>query len=367
VSRKPSPRPDAPDRAGAPPQFHARFDSRVTPDAPDIWRTLVRPYVDLEIESGPQPFTGEMSGTHLGDSLISHSTCSTAMRHRRSALDVRRSQVDHLLIQLFVDGGTQGDYGKRQVKVGAGSIGLLDLGQTMDSRTASFSTITLTVPRDRLPTALRDRKLHGALLDPSQGATRLLASHLTQLMQHASGLTREAMSASVNAGLMLLSGSLSALRAADNDGEARQMVSDGMHRLVRRHIERHLDSDQLSPETIAAAIGISRSSLYRLFLRDGGVNAYVQGRRLDRCFDELLLATGNRIGIAELAYRYGFSSESAFSRAFRLRFGASPSEVRANAQRTRDDELAGVRSHADAIMIQAWLADIRQPAGAAAG
>ena len=322
--------------------------------------------MDLQIESGPQPFTGKMSGTHLGDSLISHSTCSATMRHRRTALDVRRSQVDHLLIQLFVDGGTQGDYGKRQVNVRAGAIGLLDLGQTMDSRTTSFSTITLTVPRDRLPTALRDRKLHGALLDPAQGATRLLASHLSQLMQHASTLTREEMSASVNAGLILLSGSLSTLRDGENDGEARQVVSDGMLRLVRRHIERHLDSDQLSPEAIAAAMGVSRSGLYRLFLREGGVNAYVQGRRLDKCFDELLLASGSRIGIAELAYRYGFSSESAFSRAFRLRFGASPSEVRANARRTWDDELAGVRSHADAAMIQAWLADIRQP-GTAAG
>ena len=189
------------------------------------------------------------------------------------------------------------------------------------------------MPRDRLPTALRSRKLHGTLLDPGQGATRMLASHLSQLAQHASSLTREEMSASVNAGLILLSGSLSTLRDGEDDGPARQVVRNGMRRLVREHIERHLDAGHLSPETIAAALGISRSSLYRLFLRDGGVNAYIQGRRLDRCFDELLLA-GGHIGIAELAYRYGFSSESAFSRAFRLRFGASPSEVRAHARET---------------------------------
>ena len=90
----------------APPQFSAQFDSRVTPDAPDIWRTLVRPYVDTQIETGIQPFTAQMSGTHLGASLISRSTCSATVQHRRTALDVRRSQVDHLLIQLFVAGGT---------------------------------------------------------------------------------------------------------------------------------------------------------------------------------------------------------------------------------------------------------------------
>ena len=187
------------------------------------------------------------------------------------------------------------------------------------------------MPRDRLPTALRSRKLHGALLIPD-GRDAHAGSHLSQLAQHASSLTREEMSASVNAGLILLSGSLSTLRDGEDDGPARQVVRNGMRRLVREHIERHLDAGHLSPETIAAALGISRSSLYRLFLRDGGVNAYIQGRRLDRCFDELLLAAGGHIGIAELAYRYGFSSESAFSRAFRLRFGASPSEVRAHAR-----------------------------------
>ena len=109
------------------------------------------------------------------------------------------------------------------------------------------------MPRDRLPTALRSRKLHGTLLDPGQGATRMLASHLSQLAQHASSLTREEMSASVNAGLILLSGSLSTLRDGEDDGPARQVVRNGMRRLVREHIERHLDAGHLSPETIAAA------------------------------------------------------------------------------------------------------------------
>lgn len=106
MSRNPFPSP------AAPPQFSAQFDSRVTPDAPDIWRTLVRPYVDTQIETGIQPFTAQMSGTHLGASLISRSTCSATVQHRRTALDVRRSQVDHLLIQLFVAGGTRATMAK---------------------------------------------------------------------------------------------------------------------------------------------------------------------------------------------------------------------------------------------------------------
>ncbi|WP_281718480.1 helix-turn-helix domain-containing protein [Pandoraea apista] len=339
-------------------QFVARFDSRALPEAPEVWRTLVRPYVDVRIEASPHGFSGEMSGTHLGDCLISRSACTATMDHRRNAMDIRRSHVDHLLIQLFTSGGVQGTYGKRTVNAAAGAISVFDLGQTVDSRTTSFSTITLTVPRDRLPTSLRSQKLHGAVLAPGLGATRLLASHLTELLQSAPLLTREEMTASVNASLILLGGAQSKL--LDSAGDAQQVIRDGVKRLIRDHIDRYLTTDALSPEQISAAMGISRSNLYRLFQAEGGVQAYIQGRRLDRCFDELMLSTGYRVTIIEIAYRYGFSSESVFSRAFRRRFGVSPREVRASARQTRDRHPAGPASPDDEATVRGWLEGIQR-------
>lgn len=348
-------------------QFVARFDSRTHPEAPEVWRTLVRPYVDVDIESSPMGFQAEMSGTHLGDCLISRSACSATMTHRRRAADVRRSQVDHLMIHWVASGRIEGEYGKRTVGVGAGAICLFDLGQTVHSRTLSYSTITLTVPRDRLPTSLRERKLHGAVLNPALGTTRLLASHLGELARSAHTLTPEETAASVNAGLILLGGANSKL--LESDAPTQQMLRDGVKRLVQAHIERHLHAEQLSPEQIAAAMGISRSNLYRWFQADGGVQAYIQARRLDRCFDELLLSTGQRIAIIEIAYRYGFSSESVFSRAFRRRFGVSPGEVRASAHRTTARHLvrAGGNSSTedaapsrDETTVRAWLEGLQR-------
>ena len=104
VSRNPFPlRPAAVQRAIRQPR-HAR--------RADIWRTLVRPYVDTQIETGIQPFTAQM---------ISRSTCSATVQHRRTG--TCRSQVDHLLIQLFV--GRQGRLWQNPVDIRAGSIGLL--------------------------------------------------------------------------------------------------------------------------------------------------------------------------------------------------------------------------------------------------
>jgi len=340
-----------------PPHFRAQLDERAFPEARDAWHAMLRPLFNVQIEAGSGGFSGELDSTHLGDCLLARCASSAATHFRRGALDIRRGHLDHLLIQLYTTGGVQGEYGKRTVNAAAGSVSLLDLGQALDSRAPAFSNITLVVPRDRLPASLRSRKLHGAVLDPGQGATSLLASHLAQLLKSAATLTGEEMAASVNASMILLAGSLSKL--SDSNEDARQVLREGMRRLVRRHIERHLTSEQLSPEQIAAAMNLSRASLYRLFQGDGGVNAYVQGRRLDKCFDELLWSTGSRIGVAEVAYRYGFSSESVFSRAFRRRFGLSPREVRACAQQTRDRESVATESSGDAATIQAWLADIQ--------
>lgn len=327
------------------------------PDAADVWRTLVRPYVDVRVESDPRQFFGEMAGTHLGDSMISRSTSAATLANRRHALDIRLGQMDHLLIQFLVAGSIRGQYGKRKIDVPPGSISLLDLGQTLDTRTDGLTTITLTVPRDRLPTSLRGRNLHGVVLDPLDGATQLLASHLEALMAHAPRLSHTAMAASVNATLMMLCGGLSQPVSATADTQ--DSARDAMRRLAQRQIERQLDSDQISPERIAATIGVSRAALYRLFERDGGVRAYIQARRLDRCFDELLLSTGSRIVIADLAYRHGFSSESVFSRAFRRRFEMSPGEVRARAQRARASQHLGTTDTPDVSTVRAWLESIR--------
>lgn len=352
-----NPRPRSTEPPPASPRFHVRLDSATMPDAADVWRTLVRPYVDARIESDPRQFFGEMAGTHLGDSMISRSTSAATMANRRHALDIRLGQMDHLLIQLLLAGSIRGQYGKRKVDVPPGSISLLDLGQTLDTRTDSLTTITLTVPRDRLPTSLRGRNLHGIVLPPEDGATQLLASHLQALMTHAPRLTHTAMAAHVNAALMMLCGGLSQPVPATADTQ--ESVRDSMRRLAQRQIERHLDSDQISPEHIATAIGVSRAALYRLFERDGGVRAYIQARRLDRCFDELLLSTGSRIIIADLAYRHGFSSESVFSRAFRRRFEMSPGEVRTRAQRARASQHLDTNGTPDVTTVRAWLESIR--------
>ncbi|RMD79357.1 MAG: AraC family transcriptional regulator [Lentisphaerae bacterium] len=79
----------------------------------------------------------------------------------------------------------------------------------------------------------------------------------------------------------------------------------------------------LSIEDIARTLRISRSTLYRQFIRRFGISpkAYQEKRRLEYAC-ELLKRT--RSTVAEVVYMCGFQSPAYFSRIFRKHFGLSP-------------------------------------------
>ncbi len=83
----------------------------------------------------------------------------------------------------------------------------------------------------------------------------------------------------------------------------------------------------LSVTDATAALGISRSALYRLFERDGGLLSYDRMRRL-RAAHRAMCNPLNGSTLVELASRYGFRDQAALLRSFRKAFGYSPGELR---------------------------------------
>jgi AraC family transcriptional activator of tynA and feaB len=100
-------------------------------------------------------------------------------------------------------------------------------------------------------------------------------------------------------------------------------------RRAHRLIERFLDDETLSPATIAEALGLSTRYLNKLFGEEGTSMAkWMWNRRLDRCRDVLEAAEHAGRTISEIALSHGFKNISHFNRAFRLRFGAKPTDIR---------------------------------------
>jgi AraC family transcriptional regulator len=99
-----------------------------------------------------------------------------------------------------------------------------------------------------------------------------------------------------------------------------------IHR-VMEHIERHLDQP-LDLETLAAVANFSAFHFHRLFRAWTGetLGDYLRRRRVEK--GALRLLTQPASGVLEVALAVGFGSGEAFARAFKGRFGVTPSAWR---------------------------------------
>jgi AraC family transcriptional regulator, positive regulator of tynA and feaB len=175
---------------------------------------------------------------------------------------------------------------------------------------------TLLVPRARLAAGAGERL---AVLDGP--ANRLLVDHLAAVSA-VGDLTGPAAAAAATAALELLSAALPQ-PVADPDRVRWERVRD--------HIEEHLADRALRPQSIAAAHAVSVRALYQLFERRGEtVSGYVRRRRLARARADLA-RSGPATTVAEIAHRWGFADQAAFSRAFRRQYGCPPTALRGRA------------------------------------
>jgi AraC-like DNA-binding protein len=111
---------------------------------------------------------------------------------------------------------------------------------------------------------------------------------------------------------------------------AKSQIDLGRKERVRQAVRRHLRTPTLEPKTLSRLVGMSRSSLYRLFEDTGGVARYIQSQRLLEAH-AVLSDPPTTKSISAIAEDLCFADASSFSRVFRREFGHSPGEVRSAA------------------------------------
>jgi len=101
----------------------------------------------------------------------------------------------------------------------------------------------------------------------------------------------------------------------------------GRMRRVLDYIDQHLDGD-LDLETVSRVAAFSKFHFHRQFTATFGlsVHHYVQLARLKRASHRL--ATDGAQSVTDIAMDAGYDAPDAFARAFRRRFGQSPSSFR---------------------------------------
>jgi AraC-like DNA-binding protein len=172
----------------------------------------------------------------------------------------------------------------------------------------------------RLPAASPLGSLLGAAIDAATAQAPLLADALGEaVLRNLCGLVALACSAS------------------EEGGAAQDSIRSAQLAAAKRHIDLHLADPGLTPDSVAAALGMSARQLHRLFKPSGSTFArYVLRQRLLRCRDTIGGATGTGRSVVDIAFGWGFNSMATFYRAFVTEFGGSPTVLRGHRAKTNE-------------------------------
>jgi AraC-like DNA-binding protein len=267
---------------------------------------------------------------------------------------LRRSEVDGLNL-LINTTATVGECDGRTVKAEPGALQFRDMSRLTASRLDSVDLMSIMIPRNLAPPSLLGPAMHGVALPPTTSGVRLVRAHMRALLDEAEHLPDVALDTAIQA-LLLLAGRVAGVETPIGTPELSSLQGT-VRRSAVDYIERRLlagdiafDIDLLSP-----SVGVSRATLYRAFDGDGGVNRYIQDRRLHHA--RLALQRRKEVQtITEIAYDHGFASPNHFSRLFRARYGYPPSEI--EVQKAKHDVTMsdGPIRH---DLLSAWLSEIR--------
>lgn len=105
-------------------------------------------------------------------------------------------------------------------------------------------------------------------------------------------------------------------------------VAPSLKTIAQQHILRLLPEVDLCPELLAKEMKMSKRSLYRLFSEDNiSIARLILKSRIEQCCKELAESdiSNQPLSLTEVAFRWGFSDASHFSRSFKRIKGVSPS------------------------------------------
>ena len=295
------------------------------PDAYESYRAGLTDWYDVAGvgNRGRTGFASRTTAFQLGDAILARAR-SVEQILTRDASRIRRSGLDSLTI-IFDRGGFVGETDGRGVRSRPGTVLFRDTVRPSVTHWNHIDIIKLDLPRETAPTWMLGGGFHGLSLGDDTAAGRLIAGHLTTLVEVADGLNAAEGAAAIETTLALSERLLG--KAVTLTPPQAAAAYRTVRRLAVDAIDRRLFDPALTVEGVARETGVSRATLYRAFDSTGGVRACIQARRLDRALGALAARRGRTPSISDIAHAHGFASDAHFSRAFRNRFGQAPGEI----------------------------------------
>jgi AraC-like DNA-binding protein len=272
-------------------------------------------------------FSASLRHKVIGEINVIESRCDPCTGYR-TARHVESVEEPAVVLLSYLEGGEHIEFGGERYTVAAGDTFVWD-----SSKTTKFEVYeSLHKVAFAMPARLLSHHALSALnqmprkFDRSSGS-RFLLSNLIRVVAD-----RDFDDAEVEADTILNAVNAFVLGARPGDADHDNSLSERQRREILRYIDQHLPDPALSVSHIAAVHRISKRYLHWLF-RDQSVtvNELIILKRLEGCQRDLSSLGGAHLQVGQIAYAWGFSNISHFSKRYRAQYGESPTETRQRA------------------------------------
>lgn len=307
----------------------------------DFWREVVcRTIAGIEAValSGSRPYAGEIRTQTIP---LSHLPSFDLLQVSADAQRVMRTPqlIDRTdgawLLMIQEEGSCELGQGGRHARLAPGDIGFLDTSRPYEVLfPRRFRQRIVRMPeslfRDLLP---KGRNAAGIVL-PADGPLTAIARHnLVMLEQCARAIEPILLPAAAHCAMDHLA--LALRTAADHQPSGRRLRrphGDPADHVARAnaYMTDHLRDAKLSVGRVARAVDLSEGHLQEIYRAATGatVAEFIRDQRLAHCRRDLADPSQIDSSITSIAFRWGFSESSSFSRAFRRAFAMSPRRYR---------------------------------------
>jgi len=248
-----------------------------------------------------------------------------ASQHRIAHADwrIRSSEHPYLKILFQTCGISYFEQDGRRIEVAPGDCLAYDVScpHTIISPALTRHEVVI-VPK----AFLRERGFHTERITACKLSSRAGTGRIAHDFVHAAFDEATRLSPNTAAGVAESLIDLLLLPLREADTTFNRVGPEAMYIRAQGFIREHLRDPDLCIDQISAALGCTKRYLHMLFSERGTtVSDYIWQARLQHCRQELEAHAGKTI--TDVAFSWGFSSSSHFSRVFRKYFGVVPSSI----------------------------------------
>lgn len=268
------------------------------------------------------------------DTSLEGGICPSVCRERRHI----RSDASQIIIFWFPLRGTihSRQYGREETfnssRFGVISTRAPFAVEILPDEAGQHASLTVSVANDVIEPLLPSIDRMGGLSCVLDGAARIARDSFCGLgSDDGAGLSDRTAELIAASAMHALSDAVSAQIVPGSTGTS---TRDHRVMLVRNYIHLHISDPELTASRVATQCSMSLRYLHLIFqdhpeaFNGKTFRRYVRDRRLTQAWHWLRSQGARNTSIAQIAFKCGFVSDAHFCRAFRERFGQTPSQTR---------------------------------------